>query len=415
MNVYASAIAHELAACGVAVDVWTATRRPRPTLRRHGQLLRTIALPRGWIEPPVGASGRCGAAATVDHEQVERWLGDFGITTERYDGVHAHYWRSVPLATAISQRHDAPLFYTFHTIGRVRERFRTPAEPPQPPARIAYESRAVREAAAVIVSCASERRELAAIYGADLPCVATIAPGVDRHRFHHTDRRRPQRSDALLLAVARIDPVKGLDLAIEACAAVARQTRRSTTMAIAGGPSGHGGAGELLRLRRVARAVRGPRCRVAFIGPQDHAAVARLYQRADVTLVSSYSESYGLVTLESLASGTPVVGTAVGVVPEVIRDQLNGHVARSRAVHEFAEAISGVLVDANPARLRAAAIEAAHGYSWHAAAQRLIELYGFPRPARRLRPGGRCARPWRRPEEAGRSLINGNQAASERS
>ncbi len=413
MNVYTSAIAHELAACGVAVDVWTATRRPLPTLRRHGELLRTIALPRSWIEPPAGARGA--AATAVDHEYVERRLGDLGIGIERYDAVHAHYWRSVPLATAISNCHDAPLFYTFHTIGHVRERFRTPAEPPQPPARIAYESRAVRDAAAVIVSCASERRELAAIYGADLPCVATIAPGVNWGRFHHTGRRRPHRPDVLLLAVARIDPVKGLDLAIEACAAVARQTRRSTTIAIAGGPSGHGGAGELIRLRRVARAVRGPRCRVAFIGPQDHATVARLYQRADVTLVSSYSESYGLVTLESLASGTPVVATPVGVVPEVIRDQLNGHVARSRAVPEFAQAISGVLVDANPARLRAAAIEAAHGYSWQAAARRLIELYGFPRPARRFRPRGRCTRPWRRPGEVGRALINGNQAASGRS
>jgi D-inositol-3-phosphate glycosyltransferase len=384
MNVYARAMAIELADQGVAVDLWTATDASVPRIRPRPvpghPLLRTIEVPRDWVTSR--------APASADFERLEHRLRAHGLpAVGPYEVVHAHYWRSVPLATGIAERHGAPLFYTFHTIGWVRDRHRLGHEPLQPPERAAYEGRAVHDAEGVIVSCASEERELVSLYGDRLRRVCTVAPGVDRGVFSHdrpAQRDRTRGSEVVLLAVSRIDPVKGLDLAIEAGSSLARSLGRAVRLVIAGGPSGHAGPGEMRRLRAVADAARatgGRRFRVSFVGPRDRATVARLYRRADVTLVSSYSESCGLVTLESLACGTPVVGTEVGVIPEVVHDEVNGHVVQSRDAEEFAGRIGALLAGSDPERVRCAALETAQGYSWRLAAARLGHLYGSDRRA----------------------------------
>jgi D-inositol-3-phosphate glycosyltransferase len=171
-----------------------------------------------------------------------------------------------------------------------------------------------------------------------------------------------------VLFVGRLQPLKGAELAVQA---LAELRRPDVTLLIVGGPSGRGGDAELLHLKELI-AARGVQGQVQFVSPQPHYLLSTFYRAADVVLVPSRSESFGLVALEASACGTPVIASAVGGLQSLIDDGVTGWLISTRNPQEYAERLR--LLFAHPDMARAmgdAAANRARRYAWAATAQRV--------------------------------------------
>jgi D-inositol-3-phosphate glycosyltransferase len=183
----------------------------------------------------------------------------------------------------------------------------------------------------------------------------------------------------MLLFVGRIQPLKGADVAVRALAAL--PDHPGAFLAVIGGPSGPEGERELARLHRLVRELGldgadGGDRRVVFLAPQPHEVLSSYYRAADVCLVPSRSESFGLVALEAAACGTPVVAAAVGGLRTLVEHGRTGFLVEGRDPASFAVRVAELLAD--PVRATVVAAEAARrarGYTWSVAARRLRQVY----------------------------------------
>jgi D-inositol-3-phosphate glycosyltransferase len=232
----------------------------------------------------------------------------------------------------------------------------------------------------MLASTAEERVQLSELYGAEPSRIEIVPPGVDHSRF------RPSADDGsqlraqlglegrrLLLFVGRIQPLKGVDVAIRALPGLDDPT---STLVVVGGPSGPSGAAESERLHDLVGAL-GLTDRVMFLPPQPHDALADFYRAADVCVVPSRSESFGLVALEAAACGTPVVAAAVGGLRSLVDDGVTGFLVEGHEPADYVKPLS-VLLD-NPrlaAEMGEAAVARSGRYSWSITAARLRRLYG---------------------------------------
>jgi D-inositol-3-phosphate glycosyltransferase len=206
-----------------------------------------------------------------------------------------------------------------------------------------------------------------------------IHPGVDHDLFFPILRDEAKAEleigpGPLLLSVGRIQPLKGIDLAIRATHLLESERASHPTLVIVGGASGPKGEQEEHRLKRLAESL-GVSDLVRFVGPQPHEALATYYSAADALIVGSYSESFGLTALEAHACGTPVIGTAVGGLPDVVDDGGSGFLL-SRRDPAIAARHAEQLIDGHiRARFRLRAIERAARFSWKKTAASFLELY----------------------------------------
>ena len=226
---------------------------------------------------------------------------------------------------------------------------------------------------AIFVSCEEERQQFREVYGASPGTVEVITPGVDRAYFSPGSRAGARSalglaSHPVLLFVGRIQPLKGVDVAVETLAAL---SHRDAVLLIVGGASGMAGDLELAHVVALAERL-GVSDRVKFIAPQPHHLLSTYYRAADVVLVPSRSESFGLVALEASACGTPVVATAVGGLLSLVEDGVNGFLVPDRDVDLFARRVTEVLDDSHLAqRLSSQAVLRSSRYSWQHAAMRM--------------------------------------------
>jgi D-inositol-3-phosphate glycosyltransferase len=215
--------------------------------------------------------------------------------------------------------------------------------------------------------------------------VEVIPPGVDHAIFAPGDARKARRhwrvgQDPVLLYVGRIQPLKGADLAVRC---LAELDHPDAHLVLVGGPSGTDGPAELDRLRALVREL-GLDDRVRFEPPRSHEALASFYRAADVVLVPSRTESFGLVALEAAACGTPVVASAVGGLRSVVEHGVSGYLVAERDPSEYAAHVRRVLADPErTAEMRSRAAAGARRYTWSIAAARLRRLYADV-PAREL-------------------------------
>ncbi|HEX4979744.1 MAG TPA: glycosyltransferase [Acidimicrobiales bacterium] len=373
MNVYVRELATSLARRGVRCDVYTrADNEADPPIVRVEPGLYVHRVPAGPLSP-------------VPKEQLPSLVEEFTDAVlarmsagHPADAIHANYWLSGVAGHRMKHDLDVPLVSTFHTLDRVKAE----AELGE-----SGEERALAEAAvigcsdAILASCDDEVAQLRRLYDADPGRIEIVPLGVDHAFFAPGDRRQARRAigfpeDArLLLAVGRIQPLKGLDVAVKAFAELA-PSRSDAALAVVGGPSGPHGEGELRRLKGLA-ADFGVEDRVRFVPPQRHELLSTFYRAADVCLVPSRSESFGLVALEAAACGTPVVASAVGGLTTLVEDRRTGFLVDDRDPSVFAERAALVLDDPERAATmgRRAAVRA-RSYSWTTAAQRLERLYG---------------------------------------
>lgn len=368
MQAYVGALSRELGREGIGVDVFTRRTDPAlPEIVPFGENARVIHL-------------NAGAAAPLDKSAVFEVLPEFICNVQRfrqreeleYDVVHSHYWLSGWVGSLLARRWDVPHVVMFHTLARLKGS--TERDDAEAENRAEVEQRVIGAADRIVAASEHERRALVERYGARRERVVVIPCGVDLDRFAPGDRvaarARLGLSGEVLLFVGRMDPVKGIDVLL---GAVARLKERSSLSVVLVG--GSGAEPEMKRARALAEDL-GIGNLVQFRGavPQDQ--LPDYYRAATLTIVSSRYESFGMVPLESLACGTPVVGSKVGGLPAVVRDGQNGVLVPWRAPAAFATEITRLLDDPSRlAALQANARPAALRFGWPAVAGQIVSLY----------------------------------------
>ncbi len=312
MNVYIVETAKRLAARGVDVEIFTrstASNQPPDERLCPGVLVRHVtAGPFEGLAKDDLPAQLCAFTAGVLRAEARQDPG-------YYDLVHSHYWLSGHVGWLARERWGVPLVHSAHTLAKVKNALLADDDTPEPRARVIGEEQVVAEADRLIASTRDEAEQLIHLYGADPDKVRTIAPGVDLEGFVPGDSaaaraRLGLRPDALtLLFVGRIQPLKAPDVLLRAAAMLQQdpQLAGRLQVVVLGAPSGTG----LARPRHLEtlRDELGLGDAVTFRPPASRAVVADYYRAADLTVVPSYNESFGLVALESQACGTPVVGS----------------------------------------------------------------------------------------------------------
>ena len=231
----------------------------------------------------------------------------------------------------------------------------------------------------ILANCLDEEMQLQRLYDAPHDRIEIVAPGVD-HAFFSPGPKRGARNalrldlgdGPVLLFVGRIQPLKGLDVAVRALHVLDRPDAR---LIVVGGASGVDGDDEEARIHRLARDL-GVENQITFVPPQPHHLLSSYYRAADVCLVPSRSESFGLVALEAAACGTPVVAAAVGGLRTLIDDEHTGYLVEGRDATVFAERVARIIDHPQLAKAMSEhAAARARGYTWSMAAARLRRLY----------------------------------------
>jgi D-inositol-3-phosphate glycosyltransferase len=368
MNVYVRELVSSLAQAGV--DCTTYTRADRADMPHEVVVEpnhRVVHIEAGPHHLPKEA------LPEVVDEFTDRVL-DHLRSGEGADVVHANYWLSGLAAHRIKHELDIPFVSTFHTLARVKAE----GGDPESVWRDRAEAELINCADAICVSCREEEQQFRRLYGDPQGEIEIIAPGVEHALFGPGDRTGARRAiDAdprapLLLFVGRIQPLKGPDVAIRALHELGRADAR---LLIVGGASGSEGDGELDRAHQLVDEL-GLHRHVRFVPPQPHHILSTYYRAADVVVVPSRSESFGLVALEAAACGTPVVASAVGGLQSLVDDGRTGFLLPDRDPARFAKAIATILDEPLVAEaMGVAAAMRAREYTWSFAAARLRRLY----------------------------------------
>jgi D-inositol-3-phosphate glycosyltransferase len=369
MNVYIREVAHEMARRGVRSDIFTRRTDPdAPDIVEVSDGIRVINIKAGPMRP-------------VHKDLLPRLVRRFTegvVPYGRYDVIHAHYWLSGVAGAHLKSIWGTPLVVSFHTLARVKD-VASPGDPPEPIFRKRGEVRVIRVADRIIAPTDTERDQLIEYYDADPARIFVAPPGVDLERFVPGDRAAAKRhfgfsDDPLVVFVGRLQAFKGTDIAVNALRHLTRMVP-DAQLAIAGGDSPSGIGGERMRLRLAARRL-GVSERLKFMEPVGHNELPELYRAADVVVVPSASESFGLVALEASACGTPVVATAVGGLRVIVRDGESGYLVERRDAKSFAAALSRVLADPGAqTRLGNNAVRLAHRFPWARTADGILDAY----------------------------------------
>jgi D-inositol-3-phosphate glycosyltransferase len=293
--------------------------------------------------------------------------------------LHSHYWLSGWAGLLIKRKLEVPLANSFHTLGRVKDGNRRADEPPESLLRIAAEHEVIEGSDCVMASTPAEAQELIEFYRADPGRLCTSPPGVDHRLFRPGSRARARQRlgvgpGPVVVFVGRIQPTKGVDVAVEAMGPITAR-HPDATLLVVGGPSGPRGDRELDALRRRSLEM-GLASRIRFVGPVPHGLVPDLYRAADVVLVPSRSESFGLVAAEAQACATPVVAASIGGLTDVVDDGSTGLLVEGWDPLDYASAALRLLDDPSlAAKMGTAAVHWARRFSWDATVRRYLELY----------------------------------------
>jgi D-inositol-3-phosphate glycosyltransferase len=378
MNVYIVEIAKRLAERGVEVDIFTrATCRAQRPIEElaPGVLVRhVIAGPFEELDKTELPSQLCAFSSGLLRVEAAHEAG-------HYDLLHSHYWLSGLSGWVAKQRWGVPLIHSMHTLAKVKNSALVSGDTPEPLARVLGEEQVVESADRLIANTADEAGQLISLYGADHARVATVNPGVDLSLFRPMPGARSRLGlppDAfVMLFVGRIQPLKAPDVLLRAAAQMIADDPslgRRLVVAIVGGPSG-AARSRPEELQRLAAAL-GISGVVRFEPPCPQHELAEWYRAADVTVVPSHSESFGLVAIESQACGTPVVASAVGGLCTAVQDGRSGVLVDGHDPARYAAVLARLasapgLVE----QMALAAVRHAGDFGWPAAVDRLLEVY----------------------------------------
>ncbi|MBI1350944.1 MAG: D-inositol-3-phosphate glycosyltransferase [Actinomycetales bacterium] len=380
MNVYVVETSRRLAEAGVEVEIFTratSSALPPSVEMTPGVTVRHVTAGpfEGLLKQDLPGQ-LCAVTASVMRAEAARPEG-------WYDLIHSHYWLSGQVGWLASERWNVPLVHSMHTMAKVKNRDLAEGDTPEPASRVIGEEQVVDAADRLIANTCDEAHELVDLYGADPDDVDIVHPGVDLDLFRPGDRSAARRrhgvpEDAIvLLFVGRIQPLKAPDVLLRAAAEMLVRDpglRSRLRVVVCGGPSGNGLARptaliDLARTLGISDITR-------FEPPSDREKLADWYRAADVTVVPSHSESFGLVAVESQASGTPVVAAAVGGLRTAVDDHVSGLLVDSHDPRAFASAISSITSQPRfRQELSAGAHMHAAAFGWAATTAGLLSSY----------------------------------------
>jgi D-inositol-3-phosphate glycosyltransferase len=375
MNVAIMGLAAELAVRGVEVDLLTrAVGPPSVSELAPGVGLRALT------------AGGAGALSKARLPQVTDEFGEAVASLargRRYDVIHAHYWLSGIASLPVALELGIPFVQSFHTVATMKDAAFAGEGVDEPLIRARSESYLGRQADAIIAGSSAEAAALIDGTGVPADAIWIIPPGVDLELFRPrgSESRRAVRAAlgvadgvGIVVLAGRVQPLKGHELAVRAIAEL-RAAGAPVPLLVVAGEATPGDEGYELELRSLADRL-GVGADVRFVGALTRDELAKLFDAASVTLVPSFSETFGLVALESAACGTPVLAYRAGGLAESVDDEITGVLMTTRDPGEWARELGSLLTDDDRnARLGAAGRAFAERFTWPTAAASLLAVY----------------------------------------
>lgn len=380
MNVYVRDLTRQLGRMGIHVDVFTRSQDEHVPHVLHdlGYGNRVVHVPAGPEVP-------------LPKEELTAYLPQFvdGIRTfamskgQQYDLIHSHYWMSGLAAIDLRAEWNAPVVHMFHTLGLMKQRVaRLPGEA-EGDYRVDGEREVLRQADRIVAATPAELAQLQWLYQADVRKAVIIPPGVDLSHFYPISAEEAKEfigvppCDQLLLFVGRIEALKGIDTLIEAIA-IMRQHQVYACLSVVGGnldDEQEAPTDEMARLQAL-REKYNLQDLVAFLGRRSQDTLPYYYSAAQAVVVPSHYESFGMVALEAMACGTPVVASQVGGLAFLVQDGVTGFTVPVDEPQALADRLTTLVQDA-PLRKRMGeqAAEFAKEYGWEKIATRIVTLY----------------------------------------
>ncbi|HYN37496.1 MAG TPA: glycosyltransferase [Actinomycetota bacterium] len=375
MTIFVRALTEALAKRGISTDIYTRSTGVHERVKTLSPGVRVISIDAG----PPGPLAKADLPRYLD--ELTTGIRAFTMTQRLgYDIIHSHYWHSGLVGSALATAWDVPLVHSHHTLGLVKNRFLAPGDAPEPNVRLEGERSVIEGADVLVASTDEEWGQLSCLYGAPHDRLKVVHPGVNHEIFTPGDRAAARRELGLtdeltVLYVGRIQPLKGLELAIRSVEQLVPALDRPLRFIVVGGASGSGGDDEVERLQNLVSEL-DLDTTVRFVGAQPHFRLPTFYRAADALVVCSYSESFGLAALEAHACGTPVVATPVGGLSHIVADGESGFLVDTRDPSTFAGRLKTLLSDED---LRASfsekAARVAQNFSWDNTADSLRTLY----------------------------------------
>ena len=369
MNVYVRQLAAALGETGMKIDIFT--REHLEVVNRVetiGPNVRVIHLKAG---EPDAHLGDLYALLPDFLEQLNDFREEEGL---EYDVVHSHYWLSAWVGRELSQAINVPHVVTFHTLSLIKMQSR--AGEIEQTERPVVEAEVMATADHIIAFSPHERDAMARLYGADARKVSLVPCGVDLEVFRPLDQKSVRsrlglNGEKILLYVGRVEPIKGLDLLVETAAQM--DSAEGVRMMVVGADVN--GDREMDRVKQLAKE-RDLEDKIDFVGQVDHDDLPLYYNAADVCVVPSYYESFGLVALESMACGTPVVATRVGGLSTIIHHGRTGYLKSWRCPEAFANSVEMIISsDGLQQSMGEAARKRAEGMGWDNVASLMWDEY----------------------------------------
>jgi len=388
MNVYVRDFSRELARRGIQVDVFTRSQDDCVPAISHdlGYGARVIHIPAGPQEPiPV---------ATIVNYLDEFTAGVLHIAKKEqlnYDLIHSHYWLSGLVAEKLRYSWpNAPIVQMFHTLGHMKNRVAVDDNERVPQERLEGEKHVLEIADRIVVATPAEQAQLHWLYGSRSGKEIIIPPGVDLELFHAIPKAEARARVGIpagnknIMFVGRIEPLKGIDTLLQSISLIQSrypEVMNNVCVAIIGGdPWSDNPDIEMARLQTMRKEL-GVHDVVTFLGAKDQNALPDYYAAAEMVIMPSHYESFGMVALEAMATGTPVIASEVGGLAFLIRDGENGFHVPSRDPEALAERIYELLI--NPGcrdRLGRQARQYAQGYAWPIIVDSMLRAYRGVRP-----------------------------------
>jgi D-inositol-3-phosphate glycosyltransferase len=380
MNVYVRELTRHLGMAGIQVDVFT-----RSQDEHVPHVLHDLGYGNRVVHIPAGPETPLAKEKLADYlPAFTQGILDFaGAKNLRYDLIHSHYWMSGITANQLKAAWNLPSVHMFHTLGLMKQRVaRIPGEA-EGEYRIHGERQVLQSADRVIAATQAELAQLQWLYQADTRKIVIIPPGVDLGHFYPIPADEAKEfigvspCDQMLLFVGRIEPLKGIDTLIQALA-IMRQRGVYVCLSVIGGEVENeqvAANAEMTRLKNM-REQAGVSDLVTFLGKRSQDTLPYYYSSAEAVVVPSFYESFGMVALEAMACGTPVVASHVGGLAFLVQDGITGFTVPS----DDPEALASRLTDlvTNPElrqKMGAQAAALAHEFGWERITRRMIAVY----------------------------------------
>jgi D-inositol-3-phosphate glycosyltransferase len=381
MNVYVRELTRQLGRMGIHVDVFTRSQDEHVphVIHELGYGNRVVHVPAG---PEIPVSKREMAGYIPEFaEGIKQFAAEKDI---QYDLIHSHYWMSGLAAEDLSDAWDVPIVHMFHTLGEMKNRIARSEDEREGAYRIDGEKRVIARADRIIAATLAEQTQLQYLYKANRRKIMIIPPGVDTGHFYPIpmdEARQYVGADMhkkLVLFVGRIEPLKGLETLIRAIACHRTASLGQVTLAVIGGDpdvSPQKMTAEMARIQQLCDDLCMGRM-VVFLGKRAQDTLPYYYSAADVLVMPSHYESFGMVALEAMACGTPVIASQVGGLAYLIKDGETGFHVPDQDHEALCEKLLIILKDPHQReRMGLRAAEYAKDYAWVNIATQMMDVY----------------------------------------